>query len=170
MTHNKMFTVIADSISTLAVGMSVYASSHHEAPLTSGASKVDTTGAQLGGGVDTNYISFKSSFPYTALPHGGVLSTPRGNTKIKIHPNDDMTTIPATKCIISSNLKVGSMEGGVSCFQVYLISQELLGLNAPTGYFDQQIRETVADWQTSTGIHPAVGYFGKISRASFSIR
>ena len=39
----------------------------------------DPTGVQLGDGVDVNDASFRTSFPYLALPWGGFTSMPHAN-------------------------------------------------------------------------------------------
>ncbi len=61
-------------------------------------------------------------------------------------------------CAISRNLTVGSQGQDVRCLQDYLRSQGYW-ITYSSGYFGEQTRVAVAQWQARNGIYPANGYF-----------
>jgi uncharacterized repeat protein (TIGR01451 family) len=75
---------------------------------------------------------------------------------------------------ISANLGMGSRGNDVKILQLFLISQNkgsaslILAKAGATGYFGSLTRDALAEFQIKTGIKPALGNFGPITRAYFS--
>ncbi len=66
------------------------------------------------------------------------------------------------------NLTVGSTGSQVTALQQWLIAKGYSIPAGATGYFGAQTRSAVAAWQAASGISPAAGYFGPISRAKLN--
>ncbi len=77
------------------------------------------------------------------------------------------TPTPTQQVVFSSNLTVGNSGNAVVALQAWLESQGFLKIPAgiAKGYFGLITRGALAQFQTSVGISPAVGYFGPITRA-----
>lgn len=78
------------------------------------------------------------------------------------------STTPVQVCTvptITKNLTVGSKGEEVSALQQYLIDEGLLASDGPTGYFGQQTKKAVMEWQKAHNVIPPNGYFGPIARA-----
>ena len=77
-------------------------------------------------------------------------------------------------CSFTRSLTVGSSGDDVKCLQMHLNASgyqvSASGPGSPgneTMYFGSLTRAAVAKWQAASGISPAVGYFGPISRAKY---
>lgn len=138
--------------------------------------KADPLATQLGDGVATNDVPFRSSFPYTALPHQGFDSMPHGQnvsdapmtttTNTTTSTGTGMTNAPA--CMVSEDLSLGVRGSDVSCVQGYLVAKGYLSVS-PTGYYGSLTQSGVKRWQAAAGIS-STGYFGARSRAAFNAR
>lgn len=115
----------------------------------------DATGLKLGDGVDKNEKEFRSSFPYLALPHAGLDSTPHGNftsTVIVNHVNPPPTyntDAPLIICHITKHMMIGASGWDVGCLQQFLIEKRFLHINDPTKYFGEYTRKALMEWQKS---------------------
>lgn len=78
---------------------------------------------------------------------------------------------PASAQTLNSNLTIGSKGADVILLQQFLVSKGFLEMpvGVSFGYFGSLTRAAVARWQRASGIVPAVGYFGPISRRAFAI-
>lgn len=75
---------------------------------------------------------------------------------------------PAGKCTFTRSLTVGLRGDDVKCLQDYLTSTKHYSYSGgSTGYFGNVTKAAVAAWQSSSGVSPAAGYFGSISRAKY---
>ena len=72
------------------------------------------------------------------------------------------------QAMFNTDLTMGSKNSDVSSLQAVLISNGYSIPAGATGYFGAQTRSALAAWQSATGISPAVGYFGPISRAALN--
>ncbi len=128
---------------------------------------VDSTGAKLGDGVDFNDLSYRSSFPYTALPHQGFDSVPHG---INVTTGGITTVGPgnSSKCMLVTYLVFGSRGFEVNCLQVYLNQRGYLSVS-PTGYFGQLTKQAVIKYQRDSNLE-ADGNVGPKTRESFNSR
>lgn len=68
----------------------------------------------------------------------------------------------------NTNLTVGSKGADVNALQQILIDGGYLNIAAPTGYFGNATKAAVIAWQKASGISPAAGYVGSISRAALN--
>ncbi|KKW43157.1 MAG: hypothetical protein UY97_C0001G0121 [Parcubacteria group bacterium GW2011_GWB1_57_6] len=75
----------------------------------------------------------------------------------------------ATSCSFTTDLTVGATGAAVTCLQQSLIANGYSIPAGATGYFGMQTKAAVAAWQAASGVSPAVGYFGPISRAAFTL-
>jgi Putative peptidoglycan binding domain len=66
------------------------------------------------------------------------------------------------------DLTIGSTGSQVTALQNWLISKGYSIPAGATGYFGAQTKAAVAAWQAASGISPAAGYFGPISRAKLN--
>lgn len=78
-------------------------------------------------------------------------------------------TVTQTQFTFTRNLAVGSSGKDVDVLQTFLIEKRYLKIPAVTGYFGPRTRAAVAAWQAATGISPAVGRFGPISRGKLHL-
>jgi hypothetical protein len=137
-------------------------------PLFHSGFTVDPTGAKLGDGVDSNDSSFRSSFPYLALPHQGFDSVPHGQSVSGSMTTTTTTTSMSGNCMLHGDLTLGSRGVDVMCLQSYLISKGYLSA-AATGYFGMLTQSGVKQWQAAASIS-TTGYFGAMSRSMFNAR
>ena len=73
----------------------------------------------------------------------------------------------STTCDLARDLTIGSAGEDVTCLQSYLTTTgDYAFPQGPTGYFGPVTQAAVQKWQTRSGILPAAGYFGSISRAA----
>jgi hypothetical protein len=63
------------------------------------------------------------------------------------------------------NLTVGDRGDGVRTLQHILINRDYLDINSPTSYFGSLTKTALADYQEDSGIAPASGYYGPITRS-----
>lgn len=75
----------------------------------------------------------------------------------------------AGACTFTKNLTVGSKGDDVTCLQTYLASTGHFTYSGAKGYFGGITKSAVAAWQAANGLTPAVGYFGSLSRAKYSM-
>jgi peptidoglycan hydrolase-like protein with peptidoglycan-binding domain len=68
----------------------------------------------------------------------------------------------------TTDLTIGSTGSQVTALQNWLISKGYSIPAGATGYFGAQTKAAVAAWQAASGISPAAGYFGPISRAKLN--
>ncbi|OJI07106.1 MAG: hypothetical protein COX02_00615 [Candidatus Vogelbacteria bacterium CG22_combo_CG10-13_8_21_14_all_37_9] len=75
--------------------------------------------------------------------------------------------VQAQTYVFNSNLTIGSTGLDVVALQTFLESQGNLVMpyGVSKGYFGNLTRNALAKYQASSGITPAVGYFGPISRS-----
>lgn len=81
------------------------------------------------------------------------------------------STVSATaKHVFSANLTVGSKGDDVTALQTFLVSGGYLVMpvGVSMGHFGNLTKAAVTKWQAASGISPAVGYFGPISRAAMN--
>ncbi|OIO49912.1 MAG: hypothetical protein AUJ39_00090 [Parcubacteria group bacterium CG1_02_42_13] len=74
-------------------------------------------------------------------------------------------------CSFTRNLTIGVRGDDVTCLQNYLKSQLVANWpadQAATGYFGSITKAAVANWQKANNISPSAGYFGRISRITYS--
>lgn len=81
----------------------------------------------------------------------------------------------AVSCTFTRDLTVGSRGDDVKCLQQHLNSAgyqvAASGAGSPgneTTYFGSLTKAAVSKWQSASGVSPAAGYFGPISRAKYS--
>lgn len=67
--------------------------------------------------------------------------------------------------VFNTDLTIGSTGTSVTALQTWLIGKGYSIPAGATGYFGAQTKAAVAAWQAASGITPAVGYFGPVSRA-----
>jgi hypothetical protein len=77
-------------------------------------------------------------------------------------------TAAVTSTAFTRDLAVGSMGAEVMALQNWLMSKGFAIKAGATGYFGGQTRAALARYQTSVGISPAAGYFGRITRSSIN--
>lgn len=77
---------------------------------------------------------------------------------------------PAPRFTFTRNLTVGSRGDDVSELQRFLVRRGFLTLVSPTGYFGSLTKAALARYQAESGITPAAGYFGPITRTSINNR
>lgn len=82
--------------------------------------------------------------------------------------------VHAATCSFTTDLTVGSTGAAVTCLQQALIAggysiPAITSGVAAAGYFGSQTKAAVAAWQAASGVAPAAGYFGPISRASWNL-
>lgn len=131
--------------------------------------KADPLATKLGDGVDANDVSFRSTFPYLALPHQGFASMPHGASPMMSMSdgNNGAGMMASGTCMVSKSLTVGSRGEDVSCLQGYLMSKGYL--SSASGYFGSATASGVRKWQAAAGVK-ATGFFGSQSRAAFNAR
>jgi len=78
------------------------------------------------------------------------------------------TSAPASSYVFNNDLTVGSTGADVTALQNVLVSGGYLASGLNTGYFGALTQAAVAKWQVASGITPASGYFGPISRAKIN--
>jgi hypothetical protein len=78
------------------------------------------------------------------------------------------TSAPASSYVFNNNLTVGSTGADVTALQNVLVSGGYLASGLNTGYFGALTQAAVSKWQVASGITPASGYFGPISRAKIN--
>ncbi|MDO8408263.1 MAG: peptidoglycan-binding protein [bacterium] len=76
---------------------------------------------------------------------------------------------PTVACTFSTDLHTGSSGSQVTCLQQALIAGGYSIPAGATGYFGSQTKAAVIAWQKASGVSPAFGYFGSISRAAFNL-
>ncbi|MEX2013418.1 MAG: peptidoglycan-binding protein, partial [Parcubacteria group bacterium] len=81
-----------------------------------------------------------------------------------------MVASPARALTINTNLTIGSRGADVTALQQFLVREGYLvmPIGVDYGYFGPLTKSAVSLWQASSGISPAVGFFGPISRAAFT--
>jgi peptidoglycan hydrolase-like protein with peptidoglycan-binding domain len=72
---------------------------------------------------------------------------------------------PSTCTPFVTDLMVGRQGVEVTALQRFLINKGHTIPAGATGYFGEQTRSALAQYQAANGIAPAVGYFGPITRA-----
>ena len=96
-------------------------------------------------------------------------------TLIKVNAALMGTSIPSmtftvnASCSFTRNLTIGIRGSDVACLQKSLLSVGYMIQAGATGYFGPETRAAVATWQRATGVIPAYGYFGAISRGKWKI-
>ncbi len=80
------------------------------------------------------------------------------------------TSAPAASATFTSNLTLGSKGAEVTSLQQVLVAGGHLVMPAGVafGYFGTLTKAAVAKWQAASGVSPALGYWGPISRAKYA--
>ena len=80
------------------------------------------------------------------------------------------TVANPTACTFTRSLTLGASGADVTCLQNYLTGTGHFTFSGgSTGYFGSITRSAVASWQAANGVAPAVGYFGPISQARYTV-
>lgn len=107
-------------------------------------------------------ISLLQSFGADAATIANVQTSLSGGT-----PAPSGTT--SGSCAFTMDLHTGSSGAQVTCLQQALIAAGYAIPAGATGYFGSQTQAAVSAWQTASGVSPAAGYFGPISRAAWNL-
>ena len=112
----------------------------------------------------------------------GVVATPAGAqtiAELQTQINALMAQLAAlqggtvanpTACTFTRSLTIGTKGADVICLQNYLTGTGHFNYSGgSTGYFGSITRAAVAAWQAANGVAPAVGYFGPISQARYTV-
>lgn len=108
-------------------------------------------------------LSLLTSFGADASTIANVQASLTGGT-----PTTTTTTTTSGSCSITMDLHNGSSGAQVTCLQQWLIASGYSIPAGATGYFGAQTQAAVIAWQKASGITPAAGYYGAISRAHWS--
>ncbi|MEK7075020.1 MAG: peptidoglycan-binding protein [Patescibacteria group bacterium] len=79
------------------------------------------------------------------------------------------STMTTGACSFTRSLTVGIKGDDVTCLQTYLESTGHFTYSGAKGYFGGITKASVAAWQAANGVSPAVGYFGSLSRAKYTM-
>lgn len=74
------------------------------------------------------------------------------------------TSTPAVSAAFTRDLTLGTHGSDVSLLQQFLMTGGFLHIQTPTDHFGPLTRAALGAWQARTGIAPAVGFFGPVSR------
>jgi len=155
-----MTTVTNSAISKIVAvtaGLAMVASFAFVAP----ARAASLTSAQV-----QSILSLLSSFGADSTTIANVQSSLTG---VPVSGTTGGTTTTTSSCDFTGSLTIGAKGAEVTCLQTALIGAGYTIPAGATGYFGNQTRSAVAAWQKATGVAPAVGYFGSISRAHWNL-
>ena len=96
-------------------------------------------------------------------------------TQLQAQLNTTSGTTTSVSCSFTRDLTVGATGDDVKCLQKYLnaaghqVAASGVGsAGSESTYFGSRTQAALVKWQTASGVSPAAGYFGPITRAKYS--